>query len=199
MAGRKMSSQRRPIPPSFCHPFFCQLRSPCLPFSPSSSGQPVHAGDVGQVPPVRIGHRAPLLEVTAELALERLVQLPAGLGLLQQHVGQMGFGLTLHIGNLRQLLSPSDQQIGLLLARLAADLKRPPSLFGLVAVLGHLRERDLEFQLHLVCIGETAVAAGALFGEELRFDCDRRQAVVLLGTGLRPKKRISGLGFCWSS
>lgn len=37
-------------------------------------------------------------------------------GGLQQHVGQMGLSLALHIGNLRQLLPPSDQQIGLLLA-----------------------------------------------------------------------------------
>ena len=113
--------------------------------------------------------------------MQRLVQLPARLGLLQQHVGQMGFGLTLHIGNLRQLLPPSDQQIGLLLAGLAAGLKCPPGLLRLVAVLGHFRERDLEAQLHLVGIGETAVAARALFGEELRFGRDHRQAVVLLG------------------
>ena len=113
--------------------------------------------------------------------MQRLVQLPAGLGLLQQHIGQMGLGLTLHIGNLCQLLSPSDQEVGLLLARLAAGLKCPPSLFGLVAVLGHLRERDLEVQLDLIGIGETAVAAGTLFGEELRFGRDSRQTVVLLG------------------
>ena len=33
-----------------------------------------------------------LLRQYLELALQRLVQLPARLGLLQQHVGQMGLG-----------------------------------------------------------------------------------------------------------
>jgi len=122
-------------------------------------------------------------EVVLELALQRLVQLPARLGLLQQHVGQVGFGLALHVGALRQLLPPGDQEIGLLLARLAAGLQCLPRLLGLIAVVGHFRERNLEAEFHLVGVGETAVAAGAFLGEELRVGRDRRQAVVLLGVG----------------
>jgi hypothetical protein len=93
---------------------------------------------------------------------------------------------------LRQLLPPSDQEVGLLLAGLAAGLKRPPGLLRLVDVLGHLRERDFEAQLHFVGIGAATVAAGALFGEELRFGRDHRQAVVLLGMGdLAPQLQVA--------